>query len=104
MKVFDTACLNAPVNAAGLHINILEFFALIINLWFVLWATHALEALLGGWILSLRTDDRSALSWLLQHSDRTKDPIVRPLSRFLIQMLVQACFHGNSIGLHPRKT
>jgi hypothetical protein len=85
MKVFNHAKLEAPLHADGLHINILEFVALIINMWFVLWATRAFGAPLGGWILSLRTDNTSALSWL-QHSARTKNLIARRLSRFLIQM------------------
>jgi hypothetical protein len=41
MKVFDHAKPDAPLHAVGLHINILEFVALIINMWFVLWATRA---------------------------------------------------------------
>jgi hypothetical protein len=76
MKAFDDARLDAPINAKGLHINILEFLALIINLWFVLWAIHHRAIPPGGWILSLRTDNTSALSWL-QHSARTKNPIVK---------------------------
>lgn len=51
MKCFDTARLDAPANAEGLHINILEFLTLIIKLWFMLWATTCdLGALPGRWI------------------------------------------------------
>jgi hypothetical protein len=99
MKVFDADLLDAPIDATGLHINILEFLAIILNLWFVLWATRALGAPLGGWILSLRTDNTSALSWL-QHSARARNPIVRRLSRFLIQMLLQARFPGKISSSH----
>ncbi len=99
MKVFDHVKLDAPLHAAGLHINILEFVALIINMWFVLWATRALGAPTGGWILSLRTDNTSALSWL-QHSARTKNLIARRLSRFLIQMILQAHFPGKIVSSH----
>ena len=45
---------RAALHADGLHINILEFKALIVNLWFVLWDTRTLGAPQGGWILSLR--------------------------------------------------
>jgi hypothetical protein len=41
MKVFNHAKLDAPFHADGLHINLLEIVALIINMWFVLWATRA---------------------------------------------------------------
>jgi hypothetical protein len=41
IKALDHAKLDAPLHAEGLHINILEFVALIINMWFVLWATCA---------------------------------------------------------------
>jgi hypothetical protein len=99
MKVFNHAKLEAPLHADGLHINILEFVALIINMWFVLWATRAFGAPLGGWILSLRTDNTSALSWL-QHSARTKNLIARRLSRFLIQMTLQAHFPGKTVSSH----
>jgi hypothetical protein len=99
MKVFDEDRLDAPVHAKGLHINILEFLAIIINLWFVLWVIRTRDTPPGGWILSLRTDNTSALSWL-QHSARTKNPIVRRLSRFLIQMLLQAHFPGTISSSH----
>jgi hypothetical protein len=99
MKVFDHAKLDAPLHADGLHINILEFVALIINMWFVLWATRASGAPLGGWILSLRTDNTSALSWL-QHSAHAKNLIAHRLSRFLIQMILQAHFPGKIVSSH----
>jgi hypothetical protein len=99
MKVFDHAKLDAPLHADGLHINILEFVALIINMWFVLWATRASGAPLGGWILSLRTDNTSALSWL-QHSAHAKNLIAHRLSRFLIQMMLQAHFPGKTVSSH----
>jgi hypothetical protein len=99
MKSFDVARLDAPIHAQGIHINLLEFVALIINMWFVLWATRDLETPRGGWILSLRTDNTSALSWL-QHAARAKDPIVRRLSRFLIQMILQAHFPGKIVSTH----
>jgi hypothetical protein len=83
MKAFDTDMLDAPIDAAGLHINILEFLAIILNLWLVLSAIRDLGGPFGGWILSLPTNNTSALSWL-QHSARTRSPIVCRLSRFLI--------------------
>ena len=99
MKVFDHQTLDAPLHADGLQMNILEFVALIVNLWFVLWATRTFGAPQGGWILSLCSDNTSALSWL-QHSTCTKNRIARHLSRFLIQMLSQAHFQGKIVSSH----
>jgi hypothetical protein len=99
MKCFDPICLDAPLHADGIHINILEFLACIINLWFVLWATRDLGTPTGGWILSLRTDNTSALSWL-QHSARAQNPFVRRLSRFLIHTILQAHFPGQIVSSH----
>jgi hypothetical protein len=64
-----------------------------------MWATRDLGAPLGGWILSLCTDYTSALSWL-QHSACARNPIVHRLSRFLIQMLLQAHFPGKIVSSH----
>jgi hypothetical protein len=64
MKCFDPVPFNAPLDAAGLYIHILKFLALIVNLWFVLWATRDLGAPLGGWIQALCPDNTFTLSWL----------------------------------------
>jgi hypothetical protein len=66
MKCFDSICLDTPLHAEGIHINVLEFLACVINLWLALWATRNLGPPTGGWILLLRTDNTSAPSWL-QH-------------------------------------
>jgi hypothetical protein len=49
----------------SLHINILEFVAIVVNLWFVLWFTrdqHPLPP--GGHVIAVLADNTSALSWM----------------------------------------
>lgn len=84
----------------ALHINILEFFALIIELWICLRQLHtartdptSLSPLApaeltphGGHRLLARADNTSALSWL-RYATRTKRPKVRQLARLLTAFL-----------------
>ena len=81
-----------------LHINILEFFAVIISTWFCLWHIHTFEPnKVGGHILSILGDNTSALSWL-RHSTQSRTPMVRCLSRLLVFILTKSAFPGRIIG------
>lgn len=83
-----------------LHINILEFVALIINVWFCLWHVRRFEAdRVGGHILNVRGDNTSALSWM-RFSTRSRNPVVRRLSRFLVLLLTKSAFPGRLDGSH----
>ena len=69
------------------HINILEFIAMIIELWICvrqLFEDHSLID--GGHILLAWADNTSALSWL-RYASRTRRPPVRRLARFLLAFL-----------------
>ena len=69
------------------HINILEFIALIIEIWICvrqLFDEHCLID--GGHILLAWADNTSALSWL-RYASRTKRHPVRRLARFLLAFL-----------------
>jgi hypothetical protein len=77
----------------GLHINILEFPALTINVWFVIKAALQQGPHPGGHILILLTDNTSALSWL-HHAARSHSPPVRRLAR-----LISAFFLFNAFPL-----
>jgi hypothetical protein len=49
----------------SIHINILEFVAIVINLWIVLWFVrhqHSLPP--GGHVVAVLADNTSALSWM----------------------------------------
>jgi hypothetical protein len=49
----------------SLHINILEFVAIVINLWFVLWyIRHQHPLPPGGHVIAVLADNTSALSWM----------------------------------------
>jgi hypothetical protein len=63
----------------GLHINILEFVAIIINLWLCIWFIRKDKDKIGGHVLLLRSDNTSALSWL-RHAARCHSRSVRNLA------------------------
>ena len=65
----------------GLHINILEFIALIINLWMSIHFIRKQSDKPGGHVLLLEADNTSALSWL-RHAARCHSLPVRNLAFF----------------------
>ena len=50
-------------NPDDLHINALEFVAIIINIWFVILHIHQDPTKVGGHIIQILADNTSALSW-----------------------------------------
>jgi hypothetical protein len=91
------------IDPKGFHINILEFFAIIIELWITLRQLHLAHSALpsipsstilapaesippGGHRLLARADNTSALSWL-RYATRTKRAPVRRLARLLTALL-----------------
>ena len=72
----------------GMHINLLEFLALIITLWLTLSLVKP-----GSQPVILATgDNTSALSWMY-FASRTKKPIVRRFARFCQAMLTYYPYH-----------
>jgi hypothetical protein len=69
----------ASAHAHGLHINILEFVAIIINLWLSIWFIQKDKHKPGGHVLLLRSDNTSALSWF-RHAARCHSRPVRHLA------------------------
>jgi hypothetical protein len=65
-----------------LHINILEFLALTINLWLIIRHIHIVGARPGGHIVAAFADNTSAISWL-HHAARSHTPPIRRLARFV---------------------
>jgi hypothetical protein len=96
----------------GVHINILEFFAIFVKLWIcarqLLLATSIQVATgskpstpaevipHGGHPLLVRADNTSTLSWL-RYATRTKRPPVRRLAKFLTYFL---CHPFITSGIH----
>ena len=74
------------------HINILEFFGIFIELWFLLrslkerYDADPSTVPPGGFRILALADNTSALSWL-QHATRTKRPVIRRLARLLTAFL-----------------
>jgi hypothetical protein len=96
---FDMKLLEAdgePSPAAdntGLHINVLEFLAVIVNLWLTLKLVKAQHVVPpGGHVISVRCDNTSAVSWL-RHAARAHSPVVRTLA-YIAQRLI--CFSQTS--------
>jgi hypothetical protein len=77
----------------GLHINPLEFIAVIINLWLGIRLILARPAPLGGRVLLLMADNTTALSWL-RFAATTKSAVGRCLARLCTALLLYAFRHG----------
>ena len=83
MKHIDTIHGEpSPSDSHGLHINILEFIAIIINVWITLKLILRLPTTPGGHIVNAISDNTSALSWM-QYAARSHAPPIRRLSRLM---------------------
>jgi len=71
------------------HINVLEFVAVILNIWVAVRYLMLQPIRNAHIIMNILADNTSALSWM-QHAARTKRPAVRNLARFL-QALLTHC-------------
>lgn len=89
MKAIDEDTCEPDGTSDGLHINILEFVTMIIELWFVIAISKRRGPFPGGYIVRLIGDNTSALSWL-RYAARSHRPMVRDLSRFALALTL-AC-------------
>ena len=89
LKLATSADGEPDMDAAGLHINPLEFIAAIINLWLLLKCIQDLPPCETGYIVDLWSDNTSALSWM-KVTAATRNPDLQPLARFASALLVQA--------------
>jgi hypothetical protein len=62
MKAIDEDSGEPDGTSDGLHINVLEFIAMIIELWFMITKISEKGPIAGGYIVSLRGDNTSAIS------------------------------------------
>jgi hypothetical protein len=81
-----------PRSPDGLHINILEFLGIIINLWLALILLRKSIPPPTGFILELVSDNTSGLSWLT-HAACTDNPSVRALARLVSCLLLHCACH-----------
>ena len=102
----DGEAARAPTTDDSLHINVLEFVAIIINVWFAITYIRREPEKPGGHIVSVVADNTSALSWF-RHASRSHRPAVRNLA-FLCHCLIissQTSDYANFQGKHiPGKT
>ena len=75
-----------PHPTGKLHINVLEFIAVFINTWLCVTLLSPRPLPPGGWILHLRADNTSALSWM-QHASRSRHPRVQDITRGFAALL-----------------
>jgi hypothetical protein len=90
MREIDLAGEPADLTAIGLHINPLEFIAIIINLWLALKLIAECPALATGYIVNLLSDNTSAIAWI-RVAGKAQDPGTRRLARLASALLVHAC-------------
>ncbi len=90
MKHIDNAGEPMDFDAKGLHINPLEFLAIIINVWLALKLLADQPDLASGYIVTLLSDNTSAISWL-RTAGKCQDQGVRRLARLASAFLVRAC-------------
>ena len=100
-KVFvisaNLQCIDPLLIDDEIHINIFEFIAIIINLFFSILRMHekhtrARHLTSNGYVLHALSDNTSALSWM-RHASRSRAAPTRNLALLLITFL----FHANSL-------
>jgi hypothetical protein len=99
MKFLADASIEPSVDASGLHINVLEFVAIIINLWLVIVLSRRHPVPVGGHVFAVFADNTSALSWL-RYASRSHRPNVCRLARFTSALLFASGFQGRVQGRH----
>ena len=91
MREIDLAGEPADLTVEqGLHINPLEFIAIIINIWLALKLLSTYPYLATGYIVNLLSDNTSAIAWI-RVAGKAKDPGTRRLARLASALLVSAC-------------
>jgi hypothetical protein len=89
MREIDASGEAIPTNQDEpdkLHINILEFVGIVINIWLVISLLRHADAVTGGHVISVLADNTSALSWL-RHAARARRPAINNLA-YLCQCLL----------------
>jgi hypothetical protein len=90
MRHIDIAGEPVDIKAEGMHINPLEFIAIIINVWIALKLLADSPHVPTGYIITLLSDNTSAIAWM-RIAGRVRDPGIRRLARLASAFLVQSC-------------
>jgi hypothetical protein len=99
MKELQTGLSEPDVDADGHYINILEFVAIIANIWMIIVLSRYRSHPVGGHIFTVFTDNTSALSWL-RYASRSHRPNVHQLARFVSALSFALGFQGKVQGKH----
>lgn len=99
MKRLNSFSREPDADAEGIHINVLEFVAIIINLWMMIVLSRRRPVQVGGNIFAVFADNTSALSWL-RYASRSHRANVRRLARFTSALLFASGFQGKVQGKH----
>ena len=99
MKAQAEDSVEPEADASGTHINILEFIAIIIDLWMIIVLSRRRPEPAGGHIFAVFANNTSALSWL-RYASRSHRPNVCCLARFMSALLFASGFQGKIQGRH----
>ncbi|MGH7974573.1 MAG: hypothetical protein ACREBR_03520 [bacterium] len=99
MKALCSGITEPTATATGLHINVLELVAIVINIWMTLRRLQAIGEIQGGHIVRVQADNTSALSWM-KFAARSHSLPVRRLVRFLSALLLCTDFPCKMEGSH----
>lgn len=99
VKALEDGKHEPLLDAEGLHINVLEFLAIIINIYLALLLLRRLPVPVGGHVIQVLADNTSALSWL-RYASRSHRPVVQRLARFVTSLLFHARLQGDFRGRH----
>jgi hypothetical protein len=99
MKLLRHDTGEPDLDARGVHINVLEFVAIIVNLWLTIVLSRRRPIPVGGNIFAVFADNTSALSWL-RYASRSHRPHVSRLARFVSALLFASDFQGKIQGRH----
>jgi hypothetical protein len=95
------ALRSEAASGGALHINLLEFIAIIINLWLALRWIRESEVPVGGHIVAILADNTSALSWL-RHASRSNSRQIQNLAHLCQCLLLtsQTAQSAHVLGKH----
>jgi hypothetical protein len=99
MKFLAEGLSEPDVDAAGLHINVLEFIAIIMGLWLIIVLSWRCLAPVGSHIFAVFADNTSALSWL-RYASCSHCANVHSLAHFTLALLFASGFQGKVQGHH----
>ena len=92
----DRPFAGYSINEEGMHINLLEFIALFINIWITIKRLHQLhpQGTADLFIAKFLADNTSAISWL-KYAGRSNKMPIQNLAHLLTAMLLFFSHHSN---------